>query len=66
MAREGGPAQGRHGDGVDSLRDETFIAGSVEALDEDGLSFWHEDQVMEGLDFKSKFLIWNDVEWAEF
>jgi hypothetical protein len=30
---------------MDSLGDEAFIIGGVEALDEDGLSYWHEDQV---------------------
>ncbi len=37
MARKGGLAGWGHVDGMDSLGDEMFIIGEVEALDEDGL-----------------------------
>jgi hypothetical protein len=41
---------------MDSLMDETLIIGGIEALDEDGLGFWNEDQVQVGLNLEDEFL----------
>jgi hypothetical protein len=48
-----------------SLTDETLIIGGIEALDEDGLGFWHEDQVQGGLNPEDEFLGGDDVKGAE-
>jgi hypothetical protein len=63
---EGDLAGGGHIDGVDSLGDETFVTGGVEALDEDGLGCKIEKQVKLGLNLEHKFLVGNDVVWAQF
>ncbi len=52
--------------GGDSFGNEFLVVGGVEALDEDGVGFWHEDQVEGGLDLENEFFLWDDVERAEF
>jgi hypothetical protein len=48
-----------------SLGNEGFVIGGVEALDEDGLGYWHKDQVEGGLNLEDKFLRGVNVKGAE-
>ncbi len=66
MVGQASLAGGRDIDGVDSLGDELLAAGRVEALNKDGVSFQHENQVEGGLDPEDKFFLRDDVEGAEF
>jgi hypothetical protein len=63
---KGGFAGEQHSDRVDALRNEAFIAGGVEALNEDSLRFGHEDQAKGILNLEDQFLVQDDVERAEF
>jgi hypothetical protein len=56
-----GLAWQRDSDGMDSSRDEAHI---IEALGEDGLGLWHEDQG--SLKPEDEFLVGDDVKGAEF
>ncbi len=57
MTGEGDLEGGGLVDGVDSLGDEAFIIGGIEALDEDGLGCRIEKQVKRGLNSEHRFLV---------
>jgi hypothetical protein len=53
-------------DGMDSFEDKVLVIGGVEALDEDGVGFQHEDQLEVGLNPKDQLLEGDDVERTTF
>jgi hypothetical protein len=51
---------------MDSFEDKVLVIGGVEALDEDGVGFQHEDQLEVGLNPKDQLLEGDDVERTTF
>jgi hypothetical protein len=59
---QAGLAGGRDIDGGNSFGNEFLVVGRVEILDEDGVGFWHEEQVQSGLDLENQLFLRDDVE----